>query len=278
MKMYNTGESQHKPPVVMLVYGQGGVGKTTFASTAPKPILMDCENGAKYFGLRGIEMDVAVVEEWNDTAAFYRMVKESDHETIVIDPIGELMEKLKLDMINSKNGKLVMRDGSPTMAGWGHMKDKMRSFIKATRDLGKHLVIIAHVTERGDEDKLIKRPLLMTKLSEELINIVDVVGYMTTITEGEEVKRIIRIEPSDKYEAKDRTGQLGGIIKPDFTQIINACQGNEVYGWSSEKAKLEAEKEEEPAEAPAEPKPENKVKEAEELLADAEHKPLVESK
>jgi hypothetical protein len=52
-----------------------------------------------------------------------------------------------------------------------------------------------------------------------------------------EDKRVIRVQPSEKYESKDRTGQLGGIIEPEFTKIINACQGNEIYSWSSAKAK-----------------------------------------
>lgn len=237
MKLYNTGDSQVKPPVVMLVYGQGGVGKTTFSSTAPKPILMDCENGAKYFGLRGIKMDVAVIESWKDTEDFYRQVKDSDYDTVVIDPIGELMEKLKAYMVASRNAKHVMRDGTPTMAGWGFMKDKMRSFIKAIRDLGKHVVIIAHVTEKDDDGRMVKRPLIMTKISEELINIVDVVGWMTVVSNEEEEKRVIYIQPSDRYEAKDRTGQLGGVIEPNFSKIVDACQGNKTFAWSSEKAK-----------------------------------------
>lgn len=268
MKLYNTSDSQVKPPVVMMVYGQGGVGKTTFAATAPHPILMDCENGAKYFGLRGIKMDVALIESWKDVEDFFREIAKSDYETVIIDPIGELMEKLKASMIASKDAKLVMRDGTPTMAGWGWMKDKMRAFVKAVRDLNKHMIIIAHVTEKGDEDRLVKRPLVMTKLSEELVNIVDIVGYFTTVNDGEEEKRIIRIAPSDKYEAKDRTGQLGGVIEPNFAKIVDACQGNEVFAWSSKKAiEADAKKQEAakaPVEAPAEaPKAAKKAKEAE---------------
>ena len=59
MKIIKSTDPQSKPKIIMLVYGQGGVGKTTFSSTAPKPLLIDCENGAKYFGLRGIKMDIA---------------------------------------------------------------------------------------------------------------------------------------------------------------------------------------------------------------------------
>jgi phage nucleotide-binding protein len=255
MQIKNTGESQTKPSVTLLVYGQGGVGKTTFSATAPKPIIADCENGSKYFGLRGIKVDVAQIESWADIQEFYKVAKDSEYETIVVDPIGELMEKLKVFLVNSKEKKWVQYDGSLTIAGWGEMKERMRLFIKAIRDINKHLIIVAHVEEKEDDNKLVKRPKIMTKMSEELIALVDVVGFMETVRvqdKGGEMidKRIIRVQPSDKYESKDRTGQLGAIIEPDFQKIINACQGNEVYSWSSTKAKKQSGKEvkEEPKE------------------------------
>lgn len=245
MKLYNTTDPNVKPPIHMVVYGQGGIGKTTFASTAPKPLLADIENGSKYFGLRGIKIDVALIENWNDIEQFYLHVKNHpEYETVVVDPIGELMERLKVHLIKTKEKKWVQYDGSLTMAGWGEMKDRIRNFVKSIKDLNRHMIIVAHVEEKDDEGRLVKRPKIMTKFSEELIAMVDVVGFMEIVRQqgdGSEMidKRIIRVQPSDKYESKDRTGQLGGIIEPDFTKIINACQGTEVYAWSSAQAKAE---------------------------------------
>lgn len=249
MKIHNTSDASVKPSVLMLLYGQGGVGKTTFTSTAPNPILADCENGSKYFGLRGIHMDVATIDTWEDIQEFYKYVKDSKYDTIVVDPIGELMEKLKIHIINSKQKKWVQYDGSLTMAGWGEMKERMRMFVKTIKGLNKHMILVAHVEEKDDEGKLIKKPKIMTKMSEELVALVDVVGFMEIVKHADATgdiqdKRIIRVQPSDKYESKDRTGQLGGIIEPDFMKIVNACQGNEVYAWSSEKAKKTGSKKE----------------------------------
>lgn len=243
MKLYNTTDPNIKPPVLMLVYGQGGVGKTTFTSTAPKPLLADCENGSKYFGLRGITMDIALIENWNDIEQFYLHVKNHpEYETVVVDPIGELMEKLKLHIQRSKEKKWVQYDGSLTMSGWGEMKDRMRNFVKSIKDLGRHMILVAHVEEKDDEGKVIKRPKIMTKISEDLIALVDIVGMMEVIRQPNEAgevvdKRVIRVQPTEKYEGKDRTGQLGSVVEPDFQKIVNACQGTEVYAWSSEKAK-----------------------------------------
>lgn len=250
MKIVKSTDPQAKPSIVMIVYGNGGVGKTTFASTAPKPLLVDCENGSKYFGLRGIEMDVAKVATWSDMEGLFDIAKSGEYETIIIDPIGELMEKLKRFMIAKGDKKLVMSDGSPTIAGWGWLKDTMRSTIKILRDSNINLLIVAHVEEKQDEQTLVKRPLLMTKLSDEVINMVDIVGYMTVVNDpdaGE--KRIIIVDPaSDKYIAKDRTGQLGKVIPPNFTDIIDACQGTKTFKWSNGKAKVSNAKSVDPSE------------------------------
>ena len=248
MQITKTTDPKAKPSIIMMVYGSGGVGKTTFGATAPKPLLVDCENGSKYFGLRGIELDVAQIRDWSDMKGLFEVAKSGQYETIIIDPIGELMEKLKRFMVNMGDKKLVQSDGSPSMAGWGWLKDTMRTTVKVLRDSGCNLLLIAHVDEKGDEDKLVKRPMIMTKLSDELVNMVDVVGYMTVIQTDGEDKRIIIVDPTnDKYVAKDRTGQLGKYIPPNFTEIVNACQGTEVYAWSAPEAKTA------PAEAPSAP-------------------------
>ena len=212
MKVFNSLDPAEKPSILMVVYGEGGVGKTTFAATAPRPIIADCENGSKYFGLRGIAADVALIEKWDDMQEFMQIALTEDYDTVIIDPIGELMEKLIAYMRNRADSKLVQRDGNPTMAGWGWLKSTMRTFLKTMRDSGKHIVIVAHVQEKDDDGRVIKRPMVATRLSEELVNLVDIVGYMTTIndTETGDTKRLIIVDPaSDKYVAKDRTGRLG---------------------------------------------------------------------
>lgn len=241
MKIYNTSSPQFKPSVVMMLYGEGGVGKTTFGATAPKPIIADCENGAKYFGMRGISVDVAQIEKWADMREFLDYVKSDKVETVVVDPIGELMDKLKRHMLAMGDTKLVQKDGSPTMAGWGWLKKTMRDFIKVLRDTGKNVILIAHIEENKDEDRLVKRPKIETKIADDIVNMVDVVGYMTVVQEEGETKRIIIVDPgNDKYTAKDRTGQLGRVIEPDFSKIVKACQGTETFAWSKPAAKPKA--------------------------------------
>lgn len=245
MKIYNTVDAQYQPKVHLLLYGDGGVGKTTFAATAPRPVMADCEGGTKYFGLRGIPMDVARIEAWPDMPAFYEAVKQSDYETVIIDPLNELMEKLLVHLKAQPNSKLIQRDGNPTMAGWGWLKQNMRQLLKSFRDLDKHLILITHVAEDRDDERLIKRPAMMTKLAQEVVNMVDIVAYMRVAkTESGEIKRLLMVQPeSDRYVAKDRTGRLGEIIEPNFGHIVEGVRGNRQFAWIKkiEKAREEAE-------------------------------------
>jgi len=236
MKITKSTDPQNKPPIIMLVYGQGGVGKTTFGATSPKPLLLDCENGSKYFGLRGIELDVVQIKRFDDVRdkELITLIESSnDYESIIIDPIGELMEKLIESIKNSGNKKFVQYDGSLTMSGWGEAKDRMRRFMKFLRDSGKNILLIAHIEEKMDEERMIKRPMIATKISEELVNLVDIVGFMTVVQKDNEDKRVIMVDPSsDKYTAKDRTGQLEKYIEPDFDKIVKAAQGSEEFSWT----------------------------------------------
>lgn len=239
MKLYNTTEPTFKPSIFMLVYGEGGVGKSTFASTAPDVLIADCENGYKYFGLRGIKANIGLIDTWDNLQEFLIIADDEKYKTIVIDPIGELMEKLMRFMIQKADSKLVQKDGTPTMAGWGWLKQSMRNVLKHFRDSGKNVIIVAHVEEKDDEGRLVKRPMLATKLSEEIINMVDLVGYMTTLSNPDgDPKRVIVVDPSsDKIIAKDRTGKLGRFVEPNFNKILDGVRGDDQFAWLKNAAK-----------------------------------------
>jgi len=235
MKIINTLDPSIKPPVSILVYGMGGVGKTTFVSTAPKPILADCENGAKFFGLRGISLDKVNIESWEDIRTFASIIsKNKDYETVAIDPIGKLMDKL-ITETKKQGSRQYVAGNNLTMAGWGYVKEKMREVLDFFISSGKNVILIAHVEEKTDTDSLIRRPKIATKIAEEVINMVDVTAWMTRVTDPEtqEAKRVLLVSETDeRYVAKDRTGQLGNVVEPNFSKIVSAIQGTESFSWS----------------------------------------------
>ena len=53
--------------VKMMIYGQAGMGKSTVALSAPKPLLVDFDNGVKRMNMAHLEnIDTVQVTSWND--------------------------------------------------------------------------------------------------------------------------------------------------------------------------------------------------------------------
>lgn len=210
--------------LVMIVYGKGGTGKTTFAATAPNPLLLDFENGSKFLGERGIDIATVRMTGWftsQQKAQLKGMIK--DFDTVIIDPLGEAMEKL-IDHPEIRGKKYRTDDGSLTMAGWGEVKKQMKQFIKFLRDSGKNVIIVSHVSETNSDGEMQHRIQVATKLSDEIPNMVDVISYLGLQTNREtgEVKRLLFTPAqSSAFDSKDRTGRI-----PDVIEI------SEHSGWS----------------------------------------------
>lgn len=222
MEIYNTKNHTENVPIFMLLYGEGGIGKSTFAATAPGVFMADCEGGSKFFGRRGIHVVVGNIETWFDFAGKDQFVDKAISnpkvQTIVVDPVGELMEKCKRGLTG--NG-LTTADGQPTMRGWGELSTRMATQLRRLRDAGKNVILVAHVDEKEDDGRLVCRPLIQTKLAKTVLNMVDLVGYMYGRPDANgKVERVISFDPTDdKIEAKDRTDALDAIMQPDFPTI-----------------------------------------------------------
>ena len=78
--------------VKMMIYGQAGRGKSTVALSAPKPLLLDFDNGVKRMNMAHLEnIDTVQVTSWNDV----QLVLQEDlsvYQTIVVDTIGKMMD------------------------------------------------------------------------------------------------------------------------------------------------------------------------------------------
>jgi hypothetical protein len=76
-----------KVPDLMAIYGVEGVGKTTFASKAAKPLFADIEGGSKRVETKRISDFKDVQDFWNFLNWFY--VTDHGYSTLVIDSLSE---------------------------------------------------------------------------------------------------------------------------------------------------------------------------------------------
>lgn len=139
----------HKPFFIIL-YGPPGVGKTTLATRAPNPIVLDLESGSHYIDCARVSVDS--YERILDFAKW--VVGEKEIKTVVIDsltPIGALCEKhtfLKNEWTPEMKTKLGWK-------WWDLYRSEFRRFLSAILYMnghGKNVITIGHSKIRDWDD------------------------------------------------------------------------------------------------------------------------------
>ena len=226
MKIVSTADE--KPFVKMLVFGQAGVGKTVFASTAPKPLFVVCDTGT--MSIRDKKIDKINVESFDDVIEVYTALKSGElkYETVVLDTLGNIQKKSMDKIIGTKT--------QATIADWQLNIEQIRKLVRLFRDLPINVIIICHetfVTDDSTGEVMRVLPMLQGKsLPNEVCAYMDVVGYMVAREKGGtekkgierdandvEITRMIRVQPSERLPVKDHSGKLGVWILPDFVAM-----------------------------------------------------------
>lgn len=138
--------------IVLTVYAAPGLGKTSIAFTADKPLLLDFDKGAYRAAKRG---DAVQIASWSDVAG---MTAEdlAPYETIIVDTAGRALDSLAADII-AGNPKAGRGDGSLTLQGFGTLKSRFAQWQGFLRSLGKDLVLICHMDEQKNGDDTLER-------------------------------------------------------------------------------------------------------------------------
>ena len=197
-----------KATLSVLVYGQPGIGKTTFGVSAPDAVLFDYDGGVQR--INGAHQ-VATLQptSWEDTNEALMEIQNEMPEikTIVIDTVGKMLDYMSAYIIKT-DPKMAMRDGSLSLKGYGVRKQMFVNFIKQLALMGKNVVFIAHEREERRGEETFKRPEIGGSSANDLIKELDLVGYMYAV--GKE--RVITFDPAEYYYAKN-TCNLPAAIK-----------------------------------------------------------------
>jgi len=183
-----------KPSLVLCLYGLGKSGKTTLATTAPKPLVLDGENGVKGLRTSAISVPYVAIRTWKDIQECYEAFKDNkDYETIIIDPLGAFMDAL-IDDVAGPSGM--------TLQKWGIAIEKFKKFVRAWTLTGKHVIFVAHDTFTPDDGVQLRSIQLPGKeLPKVFRNMMDIVGYYAVENNG---KRTLQLQPNMKIDAGTR--------------------------------------------------------------------------
>lgn len=196
-------------PIVTILYGQPGTGKTSTANTAVNPLLIDCDRGAD----RAVgRPDTIVANCWEDVIADQQYFNE--YKTIVIDTAKAVLDDYLWTFCVRTDKSLTTKYGNTNdIKVYGAIGAKFKEFVNYIRATGCDLIIIAHAKEDKGNDGITKVYPDVTGSSKDLLyRIADQIGYISMING----KRVISFNPSDHVVGKNTAG-LDSIIIPDYS-------------------------------------------------------------
>lgn len=190
-------------PIIIVLYGTPGTGKTSVATTADNPLLIDTDRGYD----RAVQrIDTLEASKWQDIASEYATFK--GYKTIIVDTAKALLDDYLSVFAVEQNYKLA----SNSLKRFGKMADDFKMFVNTLRSNGSDLIFICHDKETADGDIIKHAPDCTGQSKDLLIRIADQVGYICK----ENGKRTIRFEPMDNFVGKNVAG-LGSLVIPDNT-------------------------------------------------------------
>jgi hypothetical protein len=199
MKIIKASEPILISQIKAQIFGQPGCGKTSFALTAEKPLLLDFDKGAHRAVNRA---DTLEVTTWADVVELLGSKDDlSGYRTLVCDTGGKMLDFLGAHII-SENGKLANAGGALTLQGYGVRKAYFQNFLMRVGLLGLDIIIVSHDKEK-DQDEVTKvRPDVGGSSYADIMKDIDLCGYMEII----KGKRIIDFNPTERSIGKNCAG------------------------------------------------------------------------
>ena len=230
------------------VYGRSGTGKTTFASTFPKPLLLlDIEDRGTGSIADVPDIDVATITRWGEFDDVYDMVtsKDNKYKTVVFDTISQ-MQLIGANHILAKKRKptVVQLDwGTMTMQDWGDLGAMMKEQITLFRNLPLEVVFLAQerVTSNDEDTGILAPevgPALSPAIASHLNACVDIIAstFIKRRRRKENNKTVevtpiysMRIGPSPVYVTKVRKPRPvalpNEIDDPTYDDVLQVIRG-----------------------------------------------------
>lgn len=228
--------------VSVLVSGISKVGKSTLATTGPKPVLiLDAEGSSRFLPGKKViwepngppptydgtwDICIAHIRKLTDITNIYSWLSSGRHsfKTIAIDSISECQQRAVDDIA----GDNVFR-----IQDWGTLLRKTSLLIRSFRDLLVHPtnpvnIVMFIAMAKQDKQSGIWSPYLQGQ-SENLITFYcDIVGHLNVVQDDSGTsRRALLVSPHPQYNGVgDRTGSLPSVIyDPNLENMLEVICG-----------------------------------------------------
>ncbi len=190
-------------PVVIVLYGTPGSGKTSVATTAENPLLIDTDRGYD----RAVQrVDTLAASKWQDIDGERETIRQ--YKTVIVDTAKAMLDDYLSAYAVEQNYKLK----SNALKRFGQMGEDFKEFVNFLRSNNADIIFICHDKETTEGDIVKHSPDCTGQSKDLLLRIADQVGYVSKVNN----KRTITFEPTDNYVGKN-VARLGMTEIPDST-------------------------------------------------------------
>ena len=137
-----------RAPLKVVCYGSEGVGKSTFASGAPKPIFLDAEKGTLQ-----LAVDRILIEGHEHALDAVADLLDTTYKTIVFDSADAFVDLATQELLVRTSWESIESPGYGR--GYVEQADMVRELLRAADALigaGKNVVFIVHANVQRFED------------------------------------------------------------------------------------------------------------------------------
>lgn len=211
MPIIKKNDVRPERPVIIVLYGQPGSGKTSVATTAENPVIIDCDRGSD----RAVQItDTLVANKWTEIMESVNDL--SKYKTVICDTAKSALDDFLSQYVCDKNYKLITN----SLKRFGQMADEFKDFVGRLQSFGVDLVFICHDKETAEGDVVKHAPDCTGSSKDLLLRKADQVGYISFING----KRSISFEPKDNFVGKNvaqiQEEQIPEYGTPEFSTFM----------------------------------------------------------
>lgn len=215
----------------MWLYGSPFSGKTTFADSAPDPLMLNTDGNAEYVTAPyiSIQDEITVNGRMTQRKMAWQVFKEyldelekggNTYKTIVLDLVNDLYESCRLYMYNKLG---ITHESDDTFRAWDKVRTEFLSTMRRVMHLPyENIILLSHedatkdLTKKSGEKITSVKPKMADKVADSLAGMVGFVGR-AYVDDG---KHLLSIKSDEVVYGGGRLGVSDVVIPLDWNEVI----------------------------------------------------------